>query len=129
MMSKLLKVMILAVLFSGCVAHVTPEGTYIEPLPSTIIVGPPVVETPPPGLVVSPLPPVFLVPDRHLYQYRNMYYNYWGGEWYYGKRDRGPWYRLPKEYYPKNYKHRDGDSDRDRGRDRDRDRGGDRYRD
>jgi hypothetical protein len=129
MMSKLLKVMILAVLLSGCVAHVTPEGTYIEPLPSTIVVGPPVVEMPPPGLVVSPLPPVFLVPDRHLYQYRNMYYNYWGGEWYYGKRDRGPWYRLPKEYYPKNYKHRDGDSDRERGRDRDRDRDRDRYRD
>jgi hypothetical protein len=127
-MSKYLMVLIFAVLFSGCVAQVTPEGTYIEPLSSTIVVGPPVVEAPPPGLLVSPLPPVFLVPERHIYFYHNMYYNYWGKEWYYGEREKGPWHRLRKDYYPKHYKDRDRDRDRDRDGDRDRDRDRDRYR-
>jgi hypothetical protein len=49
-MKKAILVLVLAVLFAGCVAHVTPEGTYIEPLPAAIVIGPPVVVAPPPHI-------------------------------------------------------------------------------
>ncbi len=98
-MNKLLIVVVGLLLF-GCVAHVTPEGTYLEPLPAAIIIGPPVVVAPPPHIVLRPLPPVVLFPDRHVYYFDGIYYYHWKGVWYYGDRDRGPWHKLPKKYYP-----------------------------
>jgi hypothetical protein len=103
-MKKALFLILLSGTLFGCVAHVTPEGTYLEPLPTHIVVGPPVVVAPPPHVVVNPLPSVVVVPDRHIYFYGGMYYNYWDGIWYYGKRDKGPWHKLQKKYYPKRYK-------------------------
>jgi len=91
-------------LVMGCVATVTPEGTYIEPLPATVVVGPPVVVGAyPPGVItrVQPLPPVVVYDDRYVYHYSGMYYYYWGGTWYFGEHDRGPWYKLPPGIIPK----------------------------
>jgi hypothetical protein len=93
-------VIIIGLLLFGCVAHVTPEGTYIEPLPAAIFIGPPVIVPPPPHIVVEPLPPVVLSPERHIYHYHGLYYYHWKGDWYYGEREKGPWYRLPKKFYP-----------------------------
>ena len=104
-MSKALMVIIFSVLLIGCVAHITPEGTYIEPLPTTIIVGPPVIVPPPPHIVVRPLPSVVVVPERHIYPYNGIYYFYWDRIWYYSERERGPWHKLPRKHYPKRYKH------------------------
>ena len=105
-MRKYVLLMIIPTLLAGCVAHVTPEGTYIEPLPATIVVGPPAVVAPPPHVHFRALPPVVMVPDRRTYFYNNMYYYHWDGEWYFGERERGPWHKLPREYYPKQYKQR-----------------------
>ena len=99
-MNRFLIVLIFGLLIAGCAAYVTPEGTYLEPLPATIVVGAPVVVEPPPYYSVRPLPPVVLYPDRYLYYYNNTYYYHHGGDWYYGERDRGPWHRLPQKYYP-----------------------------
>ncbi|MBI5026094.1 MAG: hypothetical protein HZC12_05050 [Nitrospirae bacterium] len=104
-MKALLKIICLSLLLTGCVTHVTPEGTYIEPLPALIIIGPPVVVAPPPHIVVQPLPPVVVVPERHVYFYGATYYYYWDGVWFYSERERGPWHRLPKRCYPPRYRH------------------------
>ncbi len=77
MKKALLMVAVLAV--AGCVAYVTPSGTYIEPLPAQIEIGPPVVVAPPPAYVVEPLPPVVVMPDRRLYSCRGYYYYHWDG--------------------------------------------------
>lgn len=98
-MKKFLIVVIGLLLF-GCVAHVTPEGTYLEPLPAIIVIGPPVVVAPPPHIVLEPLPPLYLYPDRHIYHYHSLYYYNWKGVWYYGEHNKGPWHKLPKKYYP-----------------------------
>jgi len=98
-MKKFLISVVVLLLF-GCVAHVTPEGTYLEPLPATVVIGPPVVVAPPPHIVPGPLPPVVSFPDRHIYHYNGIYYYNWGGVWYYGEREKGPWHRLPKKFYP-----------------------------
>lgn len=103
-MKKISLLIIFSVFLAGCVAHVTPEGTYLEPLPATIVVGPPVILPVAPRVAVRPLPPVVVVPDRHVYFYNSLYYYNWDGVWYYGERERGPWYRLPGEYHPKKYK-------------------------
>ena len=119
-MNKILAAIIFLVLVAGCVAHVTPEGTYLEPLPLSVVVGPPVIIEPPRHFALSPLPPIVVEPGRRVYFYNDLYYYNWDNAWYYGERERGPWHRLPREYYPKQY----------RGRDRDRDRGEDsRHRD
>jgi hypothetical protein len=125
MMDKILAAIIFAVLVAGCVAHVTPEGTYLEPIPMSVVVGPPVIVDPPRHIALRPLPPVIVERNRHIYSHNNLYYYYWDNAWYYGERERGPWHKLPREYYPKKYKDR-GDRERDRDRDRDWDR--DRYR-
>jgi hypothetical protein len=96
----------LSLLLTACAAYVSPAGTYIEPLPAPIVVGPPVVVAPPPAVVVQPLPPVVVVPQRHVYFYNNLYYYYWDGIWYYNTWGRGPWYRLPRHHYPPRYRHR-----------------------
>ena len=118
-------------LLAGCVATVTPEGTYLEPLPATIIVGPPVIGPTEPYATLRPLPSVWVHPDRRVYSYSGLYYYYWGDTWYYSDRERGPWHHLPKKYYPQHYRqyeHRDRDQRRDDFRDRDRDQYRDRYR-
>jgi hypothetical protein len=97
---KRLFILLVFCLLIGCVAHVTPEGTYIEPLPATVVIGPPVVIEPPPHVIVRPLPPVVLYPDRYIYFYNNIYYYHYDRNWYYGEHDRGPWHRLPEKYYP-----------------------------
>ena len=107
-MNKILTIIFL-VLVAGCVAHVTPEGTYLEPLPLSVAVGPPVIVEPPPHIALSPLPSVYLDPGRHLYFYNNLYYYNWDNAWYYGERERGPWHRLPREYYPKHFRERERD--------------------
>jgi hypothetical protein len=118
-MNKILAAIIFSVLIAGCVAHVTPEGTYLEPLPMSVVVGPPVIVEPPRPVAVQPLPPVVLMPERRVYYQNNLYYYYWDNSWYYGERERGPWHRLPREYYPKKYRERGRDQDRDyRPRDR-----------
>jgi len=100
-MYSMLRVIVISILFTGCAAHITPEGTYIEPLPAAVIVGPPVVVAPPPHVVVRPLPPVIYYPDRpSLYHYNNVYYYNYHGDWYYGEHERGPWHKLPRKYYP-----------------------------
>ena len=109
-MNKILATLIFSVFVAGCVAHVTPEGTFLEPLPLAVL-GPPVVVEPPHHIAPRPLPPVILEPDRQIYFHDNLYYYYWGNTWYYGERERGPWHRLPREYYPR--------EQRERGRDRD----------
>jgi hypothetical protein len=110
-MNKVLAVIIFSVLFAGCIAHVTPHGTYLEPLPMTVVAGPPVVVEPPHHYALSPLPPVYVEPQRRIYRHNNLYYYYWDNSWYYGERERGPWHRLPREYYPKNYRERDRGGD------------------
>jgi len=117
-MNKILAVTIFLVLVAGCVAHVTPEGTFLEPLPGAVVLGPPVVVEPSHHIALRPLPPVMLVPDRHIYFHDNLYYYYWGKTWYYGEKERGPWHRLPREYYPREHRERDRSRD-DRQRDYD----------
>jgi hypothetical protein len=99
-MKKLFAISVLGVLLVGCLAHVTPEGTYLEPLPTTVVIGPPVIVAPPPHVVVRPLPPVVLYPERRLYFYSGSYYYHYGKQWYYSQHKRGPWHRLHERYYP-----------------------------
>ncbi len=104
-MKRLIIFIIIGSFFAGCAAYVTPEGTYIEPLPF-VFFGPPVIIASPPHVVVRRLPPVYVVTDRHVYYYGDIYYYYWDDVWYYGERDRGPWHKLPKKYYPPRYRSR-----------------------
>lgn len=103
-----------AVALAGCVAHVTPYGTYIEPLADIFLIGPPVIVQPPPSVVVRPLPPVVVVPDRSVYFYSDFYYYYWGDSWYWSRQQRGPWHPLRRELWPKRLER--GELDRGRGR-------------
>ncbi len=86
---------------AGCAAYVTPRGTYIEPLFPPIVIGPPMVVAPPPGVIVPPLPPVVIVPDRHLYFYGGFYYYHWSNGWYWSREQRGPWYVVPRDRWPR----------------------------
>ncbi len=97
---------IVVLIAAGCAAYITPSGTYIEPLPETIVIGPPVIVEPPPAIVVRPLPPVVVVPDRHLYFYRDFYYYNWDNGWYWGREKRGPWHTLPKKHWPSRMRRR-----------------------
>ena len=126
-MRKILTTTIFMFLLAGCIAHVTPEGTYLEPLPLSVVIGPPIIVAPPHNIRLRPLPPVMLVPDRHIYYNDNLYYYYWDSSWYFSEKQKGPWHKMPRDYYPKRYKQRDRDRDRDGDRDRDRDRSRDRY--
>jgi hypothetical protein len=109
---------VVVVLVMGCVAHVTPEGTYIEPLPETVIIGPPAVVAPPPAVVVRPLPSVVVVPGRNLYSYGGFYYYYWEKGWYWSRQRRGPWHVLPRDRWPSKMERREGGRERYRERDR-----------
>jgi hypothetical protein len=125
-MNKVLTTIIFLFLLSGCIAHVTPEGTYLEPLPLLVAIEPPIIVEPPHHISLRPLPPVVLMPDRYIYSHNNLYYYYWDNSWYYSERQKGPWHKMPREYYPKQYRDNRGrDSERDRYRDRYRDRDGD----
>ncbi len=98
-----MKKIILAAVFllaAGCAAYITPQGTYIEPLPGEIVIGAPLIAAPPVGVVVEPLPPVLVVPGRQLYFYRGFYYYNWEGGWYWSRVQRGPWHELPRNYWP-----------------------------
>src|SRR4030042_6681164 len=118
--NEVLKVLVLSIILTGCAAYVSPEGTYLEPYPTSVVVGPPVVVAPSPNIFVRPLPPVFYYPDRpSMYYYNNTYYYRYGRDWYYGEHDRGPWHKLPKEYHPRQEKRYEGDHERERDRDRD----------
>ena len=108
-MNKILAAIIFSVLVAGCVAHVSREGTYLEPLPLSVVLGPPVIVEPPQHINVRPLPSVYLEPERRLYFYNKLYYYYWDSTWYYGEKERGPWHRLPRDYYPKNYREKKRD--------------------
>jgi hypothetical protein len=97
---KFFAILIMSSFLFSCVAHVTPEGTYLEPLPATVVIGAPVIVQPPPHIIVQPLPPVVLHPERPIYFYSNIYYYQYGGKWYYSKDKKGPWHKLHKKYYP-----------------------------
>ena len=99
-MKRLLMILVF-LLFAGCVVRMGPGGAYIEPLFPAIIIGPPVVVAPPPDVYVSPLPPVAVVPGRELYFYNNFYYYSWQGGWYWSRHERGPWHVLPRDRWPK----------------------------
>jgi len=98
---------LVVVALAGCATYITPSGTYIEPLPEVIVIGPPVVVAPPPAVVVRPLPPVVVVPDRHLYYYGNYYYYHWNDNWYWSRAKRGPWHDLPRKSWPQKMERRD----------------------
>jgi len=118
-MNRLFIALFFSFLIVGCAAYITPEGTYLEPLPAAVVIGPPVVVDPPPYFSVRPLPPVVLYPDRHIYFYNNIYYYQYGRDWYYGEHDRGPWHRLPEKYHPPRSRSYERDrDDRDDRRDR-----------
>ena len=115
-MKRLLAVA-LALALAGCLAHVTPQGPYIEPLGEIVVTGPPVVVASPPAVVVQPLPPVYVVPDRRVYFYGSSYYYYWGDSWYWGRDHRGPWHPLQRNYWPPRMEpHHDRHDDRGKGR-------------
>ena len=95
-MKKILAVLIFSFIVAGCVAHVTPEGTYLGPLPLSIVLGPPIIVEPPHHMALRPLPPIVVEPERRISFYNNLYYYYWDNLWYYGERERGPWHKLPK---------------------------------
>ncbi len=84
----------------GCAAYVTPSGTYIEPVPAEVVIGPPEVEASPPGVVVEPLPGVVVVPGRRLYYNQGFYYYNWEHGWYWSRERRGPWHDLPRSHWP-----------------------------
>jgi hypothetical protein len=105
-------------LVMGCAAYVTPEGTYIEPLPDTIVIGPPAIVAPPPAVVVRPLPSVVIVPGRSLYFYGGFYYYNWDRGWYWSRQRRGPWHVLPRDRWPSKMERREDGRERYRERDR-----------
>jgi len=117
-MKRLLAAAGLALLLTGCIAHMTPYGVSIEPLADFFLVGPPVVVEAPPAYRPQPLPPVVVVPDRSVYFYGSNYYYYWGDSWYWSRQQRGPWHPLQRNYYPSRVERRDdrrGHDDRGRG--------------
>lgn len=81
----------------------SPEE-FLEPIEKLLEGAPKVVLPPPPDIKFVPLPSIILVPGRHIYKHRDHYYYYWGGVWYFGPSPDGPWYKLPKKFYPKKYK-------------------------
>jgi hypothetical protein len=100
-MNKASAVIVISLFLAGCAATITPGGVYIEPLAPSIVVGPPIVVAPPPHIVLRPLPPVYYYHDRpSLYHHHDLYYYRYGRDWYYGEHEKGPWHRLPQEYYP-----------------------------
>jgi hypothetical protein len=99
-MKKSFAILVLSILLVGCVAHVTHEGTYLEPLPMTVVIGPHVIVAPPPHVIVRPLTPVVLYPTRPIYFYSDIYYYHYGDMWYYSQHEKGPWHKLDKKYYP-----------------------------
>ncbi len=115
-MKKILFITVVLVA-AGCAAYVTPSGTYIEPLPETVVIGPPVVVESPPEAVVSPLPPVVVRPGRELYLYGGFYYYHWNDGWYWSREQRGPWHVLPRDRWPSRMERRErGEPDRERER-------------
>lgn len=105
---KRLLVVVIAVALVGCMAHMTPQGLVIEPVPDIVVVGPPVVVPAPPAVAVPPLPPVVVVPDRRVYHYNNLYYYFWGDAWYWGRDRQGPWHSLPRDRWPPRVDRRPG---------------------
>ena len=95
-------------LLTGCVYSapepVYYERAYLEPLPASLVIGPPErVPDPSPELEkkTGPLPPVLVIPGRNLYFHRELYYYRSNSEWYFSTDRAGPWYRLKSDYYPK----------------------------
>jgi hypothetical protein len=121
-MRRAVLVALALVLLGGCAAVITPQGSWLEPLPAAVVVAPPVLAPGPPGGLppgiakkLRPLPAVILVPGRYLYLWGGLYYYYWEGTWYVSLSQKGPWHRLPRAYYPKEMK-RKGPPGRGRGR-------------
>ncbi len=84
------------------------EASLMQPLPAGLMVGPPIVESAPPAVLVNsvrPLPPVLLVPGRNLYFYGSIYYYYWDEDWFFSRNRTGPWYLLAKKNYPARVEH------------------------
>ena len=103
-MKTILGIVSFGILLAGCAAYITPEGTYIEPLPSVVTIDPYISVEAPAYIDVRPLPPVVVVPGRNLYRYGGSYYYHHRDNWYYSDRDSGPWYRLHQRYYPPRYR-------------------------
>ena len=106
-MSRILKLLLVAILLTACVA---PAWSQLAPPPP-----PPGVELPPPvppGVApawaqVPTAPRVLYAPNAtgDLFRCKNRYYYYSGGAWYRGKHLAGPWRpvrKLPKALYQVN---------------------------
>jgi len=83
-------------------------------------------------MIVAPLLPSVVILDvEPFYFYSNFHYHYAKDAWYYSNSRSGPWFKLPRNRYPKEVRHkgkggkeyRDRDEyQRDRYRDNDRQR-------
>jgi hypothetical protein len=120
-MKRIMILLIAVSLLTACA--VVPGGRYGHPSGEVMVVAPIL-----PSVVVLDIEPFYFYSDFH--------YHYAKKGWYYSKSRSGPWYKLPKNRYPKEVKYkgkggkyyrnrdeyqRDWYRERDYKRDRDRD--------
>lgn len=81
---------------------------------------------PPDGSVMMapPLPSVVWMDTRPYYYNGGYTYYYQNRVWHYSNHKEGPWRTLPRDRYPREVKHRDGDSGQHRERGHGQDHGG-----
>lgn len=96
----LIATLVAGALLTGCIAVQEGSRTY---QPGRIVVAP-------------LLPPVVVLDAERYYFYRGFHYHYNNGTWLYSGSQRGPWYELPRDRYPKEvlFKKEDRRRDRDR---------------
>ena len=59
------------------------------------------------GVVVAPLlPSVVILGIEPFYFYSDFHYHYARDGWYYSKSRSGPWFKLPRNRYPKKVKYK-----------------------
>lgn len=99
-MSRVLKLLLVAVLLTACVAPAWAQMAPPPPPPG-VALPPPV----PPGLapawaVVPSSPKVFYAPNipSDLFLLHKRYYYYYGGAWYQSKHLMGPWRPVRKPH-------------------------------
>lgn len=79
----------------------TTASIEIEPLDIEIGGPPKNVIAPAPEDKPAEVPSVVMVPGMGVYMHKGLYFYHFGDMWYYGKAEKGPWHKLPKEYWPK----------------------------
>jgi len=60
-------------------------------------------------VIVPPLPMTVALDDRGQYYQDGYYYHHRGRAWVYSESDHGPWMRLPRNHYPKNFHYKNHD--------------------